>query len=61
MSKHQLKVGNSSIRSESGKLSTIMCHFPPKSTNFGTLILPVMNRATPASPAAEGRGRDMLA
>ena len=25
------------IRSESGKLFTIGCHFPPKSTNFGTL------------------------
>ena len=26
------------IRSESGKLFTIGCHFPPKSTNFGTLV-----------------------
>ena len=25
------------IRSESGKLFIIGCHFPPKSTNFGTL------------------------
>ena len=25
------------IRSESGKLFTIGCHFPSKSTNFGTL------------------------
>ena len=25
------------VRSESGKLSTIGCHLPPKSTNFGTL------------------------
>ena len=25
------------IRSESGKLFTIGCHSPPKSTNFGTL------------------------
>ena len=25
------------IRSESGKLFTNGCHFPPKSTNFGTL------------------------
>ena len=27
------------IRSESGKLSTIGCRFPPKSTNFGTLMV----------------------
>ena len=26
------------IRSESGKLFTNGCHFPPKSTNFGTLL-----------------------
>ena len=26
------------ITSEIGKLSTIWCHFPPKSTNFGTLV-----------------------
>ena len=26
------------IKSESGKLFTIGCHFPPKSTNFGTLF-----------------------
>ena len=26
------------IRSESGTLFTIGCHFPPKSTNFGTLV-----------------------
>ena len=25
-------------RSESGKLSTIGCHFPPKATNFGTML-----------------------
>ena len=25
------------VRSESGKLSTIGCHLPPKSTHFGTL------------------------
>ena len=25
------------VRRESGKLSTIGCHFPPKSTNFGTM------------------------
>ena len=25
------------LRNESGKLFTIECHFPPKSTNFGTL------------------------
>ena len=28
------------IRSESGKLFTNGCHFPPKSTNFGTLVVP---------------------
>ena len=33
---------NLKIRSESGKLLTIGCHFPPKSTNFGTLILSTM-------------------
>ena len=27
------------IRSESGKLSTIGCQFPPKSKNFETLVL----------------------
>ena len=27
------------IRTESGKLSSIGCHFPPKLTNFGTLLL----------------------
>ena len=26
------------VRSESGKLSTIGCHLPPKSTHFGTLV-----------------------
>ena len=25
-------------RSESGKLSTVGCHFPPKATNVGTLV-----------------------
>ena len=39
MSKHQMRAGNSflKIRSESGELSTLGCHFPPKSTNFGML------------------------
>ena len=27
------------IKSVSGKLSTVGCHFPLKSTNFGTLVL----------------------
>ena len=30
------------IRSENGKLSSIGCHFPPKLTNFGTLLTGTM-------------------
>ena len=33
-------------RSESGKLSTIGCHFPPKATNFGTLWPGTKNNTT---------------
>ena len=34
------------IRSESGKLSYTGCHFPPKSTNFGTLHLDIRKRGS---------------
>ena len=36
------------IKSESGKLFTIGCHFPPKSTNFGTLSPAVPTRSASA-------------
>ena len=50
MSNHQLRVVNSlkKIRSESGKLTIIVCHFPPKLTHFGTLH--VTPHVTPALP-----------
>ena len=39
--KISVKSGKSTfkVRSESGKLSTIGCHLPPKSTHFGTLVM----------------------